>query len=152
LDMLYFCDQPFLDRRCDEDEIEARRVAVNEAASDVARELRLAGVPDAVEGLPEPRPKVEENLWRGEYDGIPSGLDGWMELNYSWVEFDPGSELEVGGAATGTFNIFFDATDSQSRFHVRGRFTVDKFKADTWTTDFLPEELLEENDTVLCEE
>lgn len=118
-------------------------------AGDVANELALAGIRNA-DGLPSARPIVHDNVWR-EPDMVQAGLDGWVELNYSWITFDAGSELEVGGAATGEFNLFMDAIQSQSRFHIRGRFEVESFKKDLWVTEFIPETKAEENGLVLCE-
>lgn len=123
---------------------------VRETAIEVAQELSLVGIPDD-DSLPSFQPLVEDNTWR-PFDGFDSGLDAWVELSYSWISFDPGTVFEPGGAGSGEFNIFFDAVDSNSRFHVRGRFTVDSFAKDFWTTDYLPDLIAERNETVLCGE
>ena len=118
-------------------------------ADEVQAELEAFGVPAATDTLPGVRPRVHGNEWRVS-DGKAAGYDGWVELDYSWVEFDKDSELTVGGAATGTFNLMFDAGDSTSRFYVRGRFSVDKFKKDNWTTAYLPDIKKAENGTIEC--
>lgn len=118
-------------------------------ADEVQAELEAFGVPAATDTLPGVRPRVHGNEWRVS-DGKAAGYDGWVELDYSWVEFDKDSDLSVGGSASGTFNLMFDAGDSTSRFYVRGRFTVDKFKKDTWTTAYLPDIKKEENGTIEC--
>ena len=78
------------------------------------------------------------------------GLDNWVGLNYAWVKFDAGSQLEVGGAASGEFMVFFDGTENASRLIVRGRFDVSKFKQDTWGTPYLPTIKFEESGTTPC--
>jgi hypothetical protein len=118
-------------------------------ADNVVDEFEHIGLPVNAEGLPSMRPRVHTNAWR-TVDGNAGGLDGWVELHYSWVRFDPGSELETGGAASGEFNIVFDGIDSPSRFFVRGSFKVDRFKRDRWTTDYLPAVKFEENGTTFC--
>ncbi|MCB9680704.1 MAG: hypothetical protein H6733_04460 [Alphaproteobacteria bacterium] len=128
--------------------MENRINQATDISDEVASEMALVGV-TAPNGLPSPAPIVEDNRWRVP-DGKFAGFDGWTGLNYSWIEFDPGFDLAVGGSATGTFNLFFDGTDSQSRFYVRGTFNVKKFKKDLWTTDFLPPIKLAENNTNLC--
>ena len=129
--------------------------SANEAARVSKRELINAGVPDSdvdgdnVDDLPRLQPRVHDNAWR-EPDASAAGLDGWVEMHYNWVRFDEGSELEVGGAATGEFNLVFEATESSSTFLVRGRFEVPKFKKDKWTTQYLPPVKYEQNGTDEC--
>lgn len=120
-----------------------------EIADAAAKELEAFGIAKPSGKLPAVRPRVHGNQWR-ESDGKAAGYDGWVELNYSWVEFDKDSDLSVGGAASGTFNLMFDAGDSTSRFYVRGRFSVDRFKKDTWSTAYLPGIKMEENQTIVC--
>ena len=129
------------------------------AAQAATNELRRAGIygmtsgDDAEEAsadsLPKYGPRLHTNLWR-EADGLPAGIDGWMELNYNWVHFDEGSDLEAGGSASGEFMLTFDARDSASRFFVRARFEVDKFRKDRWTTAYLPPIKFEQNGTTEC--
>ena len=95
------------------------------------------------------RPRVECNTWR-EPDGIRAGLDAWRELNYSWVEIDNGSTLEVGGSVTGHFRIGFEGSDSQTSFILEGDFTVDKLQRERWGNPDLNTELLLENGVELC--
>lgn len=129
--------------------MQAQVTRANDLADGIQAELEAFGVPAAAGDMPSVRPRVEDNLWRTP-DGKSAGLDGWVELDYSWVEFDKGSDLTVGGAASGTFNLMLDATDSNSRFYVRGRFSVDRFKKDNWTTKYLPAIKAEQNNAIVC--
>jgi hypothetical protein len=117
-------------------------------------ELRRAGVSEDAEeetagALPKYGPRLHTNLWRAP-DGLPAGVDGWMELNYNWVHFDEGSVLEPGGSATGEFMLTFDASDSATRMFVRGEFEVKRFRKDSWTTAYLPAIKFEQNGTTEC--
>jgi hypothetical protein len=127
----------------------ARIAEARTIAEEVEEEYALIGIPVDAAGLPSMKPRIHTNLWR-DPDGHDAGLDGWTELHYSWVRFDPGAELETGGSATGEFQIVFDAFESPSRFFVRGSFKVDRFKRDTWTTAYLPAVKFEENGTEFC--
>ena len=60
------------------------------------------------------------------------------------------SSMMNSRAATGEFNLVFEATESSSTFLVRGRFEVPKFKKDTWTTKYLPPVKFEQNGTDEC--
>jgi hypothetical protein len=122
---------------------------VDGIADDVLRELKIGGFVDA--GDISVRPVLQDNGWRDDDAGL-GGLDGWMGLDYSWVTFDAGSELEVGGSASGEFNLFLDAVDSQSRFHIRGHFTVDPIKQDVWVSDNLEEEQILPDSRPACGE
>jgi len=93
--------------------------------------------------------KVHGNEWRTS-DGRRPGLDGWVGLQYSWIRFDDSSDLAVGGAASGDFQIMYDATDSQSRMFLSGSFTVDKIKRDRWVTDDIAGIKAEEAGSHLC--
>ncbi len=115
---------------------------------EVESELLRFGVADNGD-LPTVKPYFHDNLWRTS-DGREEGIDGWAELNYSWVRFDEGSSFEPGGTASGEFNIFFDGLASQSRFHVRAKFTVSGWSSDFWTTEYLPPKKFEENGSTLC--
>ncbi|MGC6492127.1 MAG: hypothetical protein ACON5B_04735 [Myxococcota bacterium] len=127
----------------------------NDVADEVDTQLHNFGIwpknEDGTEinGLPALRPTVEKNRWR-QRDDVISGLDNWVGLNYAWVKFDAGSQLEVGGAASGEFMVFFDGTENASRLIVRGRFDVSKFKQDTWGTPYLPTIKFEESGTTPC--
>lgn len=100
----------------------------------------------------EHRPVVPSNAWR-KPDGIPSGLDGWGELNYSWIRFDQDpSEIQVGGSLTGNFHARFYGANSQSHFFVQGYFSIDRIKKDRWVTRDVNRDKLEENGTTLCGE
>lgn len=96
-------------------------------------------------------PVAHANDWR-EPDGIASGLDGWGEMHYNWVRIDEGSNLEVGGSASGSFHLLMEALDSQSRVMVQGDFTVENIKAEKWGAYDVQEERLEELGTELCVE
>ncbi len=105
----------------------------------------------AMLGLEGYEVRYHDNLWR-ESDGRREGLDDWMELHYSWVRFDEGSALEVGGSASGDFQIVYEAFDSHTHVFVKGSFDVPRIKKDVWTTKYLPDIKLAENETVLCGE
>ena len=124
-------------------DFQAQITEVREVAERVSAEFGLAQV--------EFKPMVHTNEWRTP-DGIPSGLDAWVGLHYNWVRFDEGSTLEVGGNASGEFQLVYDAADGQSRLFVSGNFEVDKIKKDRWVVDDLEQTKLEENETVLCGE
>jgi hypothetical protein len=98
------------------------------------------------------RPLVHNNDWRAP-DGRAAGLDSWVGLHYTWVRLDQQpDEVVVGGAVSGEFQMLFDGAESQSRLLVRGEFTIDKVKADKWTTQVVAEEKFKENETYLCGE
>lgn len=96
-------------------------------------------------------PVVHTNTWR-EPDGNAIGLDSWVELHYNWITFDEGSQLEVGGQASGEFSLLLEGYSSQSVIFITGKFKTDKIKADNWTAPNLYEDKLEEYGTVLCGE
>jgi hypothetical protein len=120
-----------------------------EIADEVAEEFELVDLQVESESLPSMRPRIHPNLWRTPNTNA-AGLDGWVEFHYSWIRFDEGSDLSTGGAATGEFQMVFDAFDSASRFFVRGSFDVKRFKRDTWTTEYLPPVKFEEAGTTQC--
>lgn len=124
-----------------------------DASDAVASELKKAGVPGYDEadanGLLPIQPRVDTNDWRTP-DGTAAGVADWMEVNFNWVKFDEGSELEPGGAATGSFQLVYDAADSASRLFIRGKFEVSHFRKDTWTTKYLPPVKFEEFGTTEC--
>lgn len=96
------------------------------------------------------KPMVHTNEWRTP-DGDAPGLDAWMELNYNWVRFDQaGSDLKVGGTASGDFALVFDGIDSQSRLFVNGKFSVEKIKKDPWGLQDLQNDKYLEYGTTLC--
>jgi hypothetical protein len=94
-------------------------------------------------------PIAHINYWR-EPDGIPSGFDGWGQLEYSYVVFSADSVLEEGGRAEGAFTLMFDGGLTQTRVFVKGTFEVDKIKKDRWVTPDLPEIKLAQNDIEVC--
>lgn len=147
---LYYCalqpEQVPSESICMNSTLDQARVAAQEIES----EFGVLGVRD-VEGLPAPRPIPHDNQWRAP-DGFPGGLDGWVELNYSWIEFDAGSSFEPGGKATGRFHVVFDGNDSQSRFLVRGVFDVPAWDVDFWTAPYVPPIKFEENGNTVCGE
>lgn len=93
--------------------------------------------------------QIHTNEWRAP-DGSAAGLDGWVELHYSWIRFDDGATFDKGDPLSGDFNLLFDGVESQTRVAVSGSFTIDKLKKDRWVTDDVAAEKLEENGTVLC--
>ena len=82
--------------------------------------------------------RIEDNMWRPVDDKL-SGLDGWMELHQSWVRFDPGSKLEVGGSASGEYQVLFKGEQSNSTLFVKGEFTIEEIREDRWSYDNLEE-------------
>ncbi len=95
--------------------------------------------------------RVHTNEWRSP-DQSAAGLDSWVGLHYSWVHFDEGSSFEKGDSLSGEFQMVFDASESQTRVMVSGRFNVDKLKRDRWVTQDVQAAKLDENGTVLCGE
>ncbi|MFT6376117.1 MAG: hypothetical protein ACJARS_002773, partial [bacterium] len=76
----------------------------------------------------------------------------WVELHYSYVRFDEGSAFEKGETVSGEFQLLFDASESQTRVMVSGRFNVDKLRQDRWVTDDVQAAKVDENGTSLCGE
>lgn len=93
--------------------------------------------------------RIHTNEWRLP-DNSPAGLDSWVELHYSWVRIDAGSDMSPGGNASGDFQIVFDAGESQSRLVVNGSFQVDRIKRDRWVTDDIAGVKLDQAGTQLC--
>jgi hypothetical protein len=122
---------------------------VENTADEVERELRSYLAPEDREGVPSLRPRTHTNAWRPADFRAP-GVDGWAELSSSWVLFDEGSSFEPGGEASGEFVVFLDGSSDRSRVLVRGRFEVNGWSKDFWTTDYLPPIKFDENDTTLC--
>jgi len=114
---------------------------VDDVASQTADELSTVGV--------DFTPMVETNEWR-PVDGLPPGLDSWVELDYAWVRFDSDADMTVGGHVSGDFTIVFDGTDSQTRVFVTGSFDVPRIKKDRWVTKDVVAAKLKENNTTLC--
>ena len=94
--------------------------------------------------------KIEDNSWR-TIDDAHQGIDGWVDLNTSWVRIKDTSDLEVGGSAEGDFQIYYYAADSDSALLVKGTFSVDKIKGDPWGYPDLEDELRSQNDTPYCD-
>jgi hypothetical protein len=100
----------------------------------------------------EHRPVVPSNAWR-KPDGAATGLDGWGEIDYSWIRFDqPAATIARGADLSGNFHLRFYGANSQSQFMVQGEFTVRNVKRDTWVTRDVNAEKIEENQTTLCGE
>lgn len=116
---------------------------VERVADTTQEELAMVGV--------DFRPMVHTNEWRIP-DGHAAGLDGWVELHYNWIRFDRGSDLSVGGEASGDFGLVYDAQESQSRVFVTGSFQIDRIKRDRWVTADVEAAKLEEYGTTLCGE
>ncbi len=94
--------------------------------------------------------KVEGNQWR-PIDDQESGLDNWVEVHRSWVRIDDGSTLEPGGKATGDFQIYFSGYEAISQMVVQGSFEVDEIKEERWHNGVLEDELIDRNETPVCE-
>ncbi len=116
---------------------------------------RVEGVAEAVTeeltnvNLTHFAPRVHTNEWRAP-DGLPSGIDSWVELHYAWVHFDDGADLAVGGSASGSFALVYDAQTSQTRVFVTGSFEIPRIKRDRWVTDDVRAAKFEESGTTLC--
>ena len=94
--------------------------------------------------------KFEDNQWR-PIDGAEAGLDNWVEHHTSWVRVDEDSNLEVGGSASGEFQILLGGSEAASQMVVRGTFNVPEIQEEKWGYGVLEDELREQNGTVLCE-
>lgn len=93
--------------------------------------------------------KIEDNSWR-EIDDLGWGLDGWAEVNTSWVRVKKSSKLEEGGSAEGDFQIYYAGTEGTSHMVVTGTFSVDKIRLDKWAYSNLEDDKREENGTPFC--
>lgn len=108
----------------------------------------LAGLGGSADGITL-APAVECNEWR-ERDEVRAGLDGWAEINYSWVDINPRGRMAVGGEVSGHFRLALDGTLSQTVMIVEGDFVVEKLGKERWATSDLNAELLDENGVNLC--
>ena len=124
--------------------------SVRPAASRAMDEFVLATPPD-ISAMLAYEPKVHTNEWRTP-DGRASGLDGWGEMHYNWVRINPGADMSVGGAVSGTFHLMFDAQDSQTRVVVTGDFNVEEIQKDRWATVDVEAQKIEENNADICGE
>jgi hypothetical protein len=84
--------------------------------------------------------RLEDNLWR-PLDTVQAGLDGWTERNYSWVRIKDGSKIQEEGKVSGDFQVVLSGLESNSRFVVRGEFSVDELRVDKWSYPVLEDEL-----------
>jgi len=141
-DLFYTAMSPGTDPS-ESDAFQAQIDRVEDVAVVSETELAMVGV--------DFRPMVHTNEWRIP-DGHAAGLDGWVELHYNWIRFDSGSDLAVGGEASGDFGLVYDAQESQSRVFVTGSFQIDRIKRDRWVTADVEEAKLEEYGTTLCGE
>lgn len=139
---LFFCRN--------ESQCEQEATFANNIADNVAAEFAMVGLED-VEGLPSSRPVVHGNRWRPFQPNDAAHLSHWTEMHYNWVEFDEDpAGAEPGDPVSGRFHLLLDGLDSSTRVVVRGTFDVPKLKRDRWTTDYIPPELIERNETELC--
>jgi hypothetical protein len=98
------------------------------------------------------RPVVPSHAWR-KPDGVAAGLQGWGEINPSWVRFDQDpSEIEVGASLSGNFAMRFYGATSQSQVFVQGYFEIPRVKKDRWVTRNVNEDKRIENQTSVCGE
>ncbi len=107
----------------------------------------LAGANDGSTGAFYHR--IEDNMWR-PVDSSKAGLDGWMELQSSWVRVANSSNIEEGGTVEGDYQILFSGFDSNSRLLVTGTFLIEDLKLDPWAYPVLEDELREEYDNPYC--
>lgn len=122
--------------------------------ADIAAELNEHAVEWSTEmtdvyGAPEFSTKVEDNSWRA-YDGARQGIDGWIDVNTSWVRIKNGSKMEVGGSAEGDFQILFEGSEALSRVLVTGTFKTSNIREDKWGYEDLEAVKREENGTPFC--
>lgn len=124
------------------DSILERREELAAEAAVWQQELRIAGANDGSCEGDNPmcyQTKIETNDWRSVDDSL-AGLDGWMEMHSSWVRFDSGSKLEIGGSASGDYQILFRGELTQSVILVKGTFSIEEIKEDRWSYGFLEDE------------
>ena len=93
--------------------------------------------------------KIEDNSWR-EIDDLGTGLDGWAEVNSSWVRVKKTSKLVDGGSAEGDFQIYYAGTEGTSHMVVTGTFKVDDIRTDKWAYSVLEDDKRDENGTPFC--
>lgn len=84
--------------------------------------------------------KVEDNTWR-PIDGVPTGLDGWVETHSGWVRIDSGSDIREGGTVKGDFQMVLSGLESASRLVIQGEFTVEELRVDKWAYDVIADDL-----------
>jgi len=94
------------------------------------------------------RPITHLNDWR-EIDEFNAGLEGWGSINYSYVVFDRNSTLEVGGTASGAFQLVLEGIGA-TRVMIKGRFEADPIRSDRWGAEDLFAVKAEENGVELC--
>ncbi len=96
--------------------------------------------------------KVEDNSWR-PVDQSSAGLDSWVQVESSWVEFDQDpDQIQAGDPASGSFQILFDGSESGSHVLISGTFDIPEVFEDRWGYTDLMEEKMEENETPICGE
>lgn len=138
---------------CDDNYLGAYTCHTDDAAQ-YAKEishLAMAGtyVDQELSGEPGFVHKTESNFWR-PIDDRDSGLDGWAEVASSWVRITDGSNLEVGGTATGDFQVLLQGFESSSYMVVEGSFVIDKIRKDTWAYPDLEDIKRDESGVSYC--
>jgi hypothetical protein len=93
--------------------------------------------------------KMESNDWR-PVDNTQAGLDGWVEMDFSWVRLDK-RPLAVGDSVKGDFQVLMYSSESSSRTLLTGSFEVPEIMEDKAGYPNLDEQKREENDTPVCE-
>jgi hypothetical protein len=93
--------------------------------------------------------KTEDNLWR-PVNSTNGGIDGWAEMNSSWVRIKETSNIEKGGTVSGDFQIVYQAMESSSRLMVKGSFKIDNLREDPWAYSFFEEDKRTENEANFC--
>lgn len=111
--------------------------------------MQGVSIDSELEGDPGFSHKTESNTWR-PIDDRDSGLDGWAEISSSWVRISEGSTLEVGGSASGDFQIMMQGFESSSWMVIEGSFNVDKIRKDAWAYPDLEEIKREESGEAYC--
>lgn len=94
--------------------------------------------------------KVEDNLWRG-FDGTTAGLEGWVQMDASWIRLDKKGPFVAGDTVSGDFQVLYDGVKAPGYMLVTGSFVIESLEEDRWGYPDLAAEKQAENDTPTCE-
>ena len=134
----------------DMDAYDALLTDVQESAVDWTDEMAGADAVELQYGDSSFQMKVEDNSWR-PVDQSSAGLDSWVQVESSWVVFDQDpNDIRAGDAASGSFQILFDGTESGSHVLVSGEFDIPEVFEDRWGYTDLMADKIEENNTPTC--
>ena len=107
--------------------------------------------------------EIEDNTWRlpeGEADTSAIGLEEWLGINVSWVRVDNPQDIAAHNEkpVTGEYQIYLESAAAASKILVKGTFSIDNIREDTWGYESpdgystLEEDKRVENDTPACGE